>query len=76
MDKVKQLSYLEWLALANLYQHRDKASSPARYVGLQATITGLMGHKPPLAAWVGKAAQNQIHITPDGVALYEAKDAE
>jgi hypothetical protein len=74
MAKVNlKLGYLEWLSLANLYQHRDQVSSPAKYVGLPNTIQALMSHQPPLAEWVGKSTQNQIHITAEGITLYETE---
>ncbi|MBE2184049.1 MAG: hypothetical protein IAE89_11530 [Anaerolineae bacterium] len=66
-----KLSYLEWIALADLYKGREKPSSPARYVGLPATIASLIKRQPPLAAWVGKASENLVHITPEGIAFYE-----
>jgi len=71
MEKTKPLTYLEWMALTTLYQHRDRASSPVRYVGLPATITALIQHRPPLAEWVGKQSDNQVHITSAGIATYE-----
>ncbi len=71
MAQERTLSYLEWIALSTLYKYRDKASSPVRYIGLMATITHLMDRQPALAARVGKPAENQIHITPEGIALYE-----
>jgi hypothetical protein len=76
MTKTQRLSYLEWLALNNLYQHRDNVSSPARYVGLDATIQALIKHQPPLAQWVGKPSNHQIHITPEGVAVIEANNSD
>ena len=71
MDTTKQLSYLEWLSLSQLYQHRDLASSAARYVGLDATIHALIAHRPPLVAWVGQKSDRQVHITAEGIAFYE-----
>jgi hypothetical protein len=68
----KSLAYLEWMALSILYKYRDNASSPLKYVGLEATVDALMHHQPPLAQWVGKAAQHQVHITAEGIAHYEA----
>jgi hypothetical protein len=65
------LSYLEWQALSLLYRYRDRSSSPVRYVGLPATISALAHRHPPLAQWVGKASENQIHITDEGIAYYE-----
>jgi hypothetical protein len=75
MAQESTLSYLEWIALSTLYKHRDKTSSPVRYIGLLATITHLMNHRPALAQWVGKPSDNQVHITPEGIALYEANTA-
>lgn len=66
------LGYLEWQALVVLYRNRDRASSPVRYVGLDATIKALIKHHPPLAVWVGKPSDHQVHITTEGIALYEA----
>ena len=66
-----RLNYLEWQALVVLYRNRQRESSPLRYVGLEATIHGLIKHQPPLAQWVGKSSQQQVHITDEGVALYE-----
>lgn len=76
MSDDKPLSYLEWQAVATLYKHRDRVSSPVRYVGLSAIITTLMGRHPPLVAWVGKPSQNQVHITDEGIAIYEANTGE
>lgn len=70
--KEDRLNYSEWQALAILYKHRDKESSPLRYVGLKPAITALTKHEPPLAQWVGKASNNQVHITDAGIAYYEA----
>lgn len=72
MTESTQLGYLEWQALVVLYRNRDRVSSPVRYVGLDATIKSLIKHHPPLAAWVGKPSNNQVHITTEGVALCEA----
>lgn len=72
METTHPLSYIEWVALSVLYQHRDRPSSPVRYVGLLATVKRLIEHKPPLAAWIGKPADNQIHITTAGIAAYQA----
>lgn len=71
MVQEHSLSYLEWIALSVLYKHRDKTSSPVRYIGLLATITHLINHRPALAQWVGKPSANQVHITAEGIALYE-----
>ena len=72
MSESTQLGYLEWQALVVLYRYRDKVSSPLRYVGFKATITTLLKHHPPLVQWVGKPSENQVHITNEGIALYEA----
>ncbi|MBE2268722.1 MAG: hypothetical protein IAE80_10870 [Anaerolinea sp.] len=71
METVKPLTYLEWIALTVLYQHRDRASSPLRYVGLPATVSRLIQRQPPLAQWIGKPNDQQIHITLAGIATYE-----
>lgn len=71
MAQAKPLTYLEWVALTTLYQHRDRASSPERYVGLATTVEALLKHQPPLAQRVGKNSDNQIHITTAGIALVE-----
>jgi hypothetical protein len=68
----KSLAYLEWMALSILYKYRDNPSSPLKYVGLAATVEALMHHQPPLAEWVGKPAQHQVHISEAGIAHYEA----
>ena len=65
------LDYLEWQALIVLYRNRDRVSSPLRYVGLKETIVSLIKHQPPLAAWVGKPSESQVHITLEGIAFYE-----
>ncbi|MBK8024713.1 MAG: hypothetical protein IPK19_25640 [Chloroflexi bacterium] len=70
--QVKPLTYLEWVALIALYQHRDRVSSPLRYIGLPATVDALAAHQPPLVQWVGKRSENQIHITAEGIATCEA----
>lgn len=72
MSEILRLEYLEWQVLLILYRHRDRASSPLRYVGLKTTVDMLMRHKPPLARWVGKPAENQVHITDEGVTFYES----
>ncbi len=71
MTEVNHLDYLEWQALVILYRNKERASSPVRYVGLKTTITKLIKHQPPLVEWVGKQSENQIHITTDGITLYE-----
>jgi hypothetical protein len=66
------LGYLEWQALIVLYRNRDRASSPLRYVGLKDTIAALIKHQPPLARWVGKPSESQVHITNEGIIFYES----
>jgi hypothetical protein len=75
MSEPADISYLEWQALSILYRNRDRSSSPVRYVGLEATIKRLIDRRPPLVAWVGKPAAQQIHITSAGVALWEKDPA-
>lgn len=72
MSESADISYLEWQALIILYRNRERKSSPARYVGLDATITSLLKRQPPLAEWVGKQVDHQVHITSAGIALCEA----
>lgn len=67
----KPLTYLEHVALKLLYQYRDRASSPVRYVALPATIDALIKRQPPLAQWVGKRSDQQVHITAAGIAFCE-----
>ncbi len=74
MSETVYLQHLEWQALLVLYRHKDKVSSPLRYVGFKNTIVALMRHQPPLAEWVGKPSDNQVHITEAGVALYMGTD--
>ncbi len=69
-----RLGYLEWQALLILYRNRDRVSSPLRYVGFPSTIASLIKHHPPLAQWVGKPAQQLVHITNEGIAFYEVDD--
>ena len=71
MPEVDRLGYLEWQALVVLYRNRERAASPLRYVGLKATIASLIKHQPPLVQWVGKPSENMVHITNEGVVLYE-----
>ncbi|MBI1256238.1 MAG: hypothetical protein GC204_02095 [Chloroflexi bacterium] len=71
MTESTHIDYLEWQALVVLYRNRERTSSPVKYVGLQATVTRLIKHQPPLATWVGKSSDNQVHITPEGISLYE-----
>lgn len=70
-NQSKPLGYLEWVALVTLYQQRHRVSSPVRYVGLPTTVKSLIEHQPPLAEWIGNHSNNQVHITPEGVATYE-----
>jgi hypothetical protein len=72
MSESADISYLEWQALVVLYRNRECQSSPVRYVGLDTTIKRLINHHPPLVEWVGKPAQNQVHITNAGIAIWEA----
>ncbi len=72
MSESTHLDYLEWQALVILYRNKERTSSPTRYVGLPATVTRLIKRQPPLAEWVGKPSENQIHITPAGISLYES----
>lgn len=70
MPETVYLQHLEWQALMVLYRQKDKAFSPLRFVGFKATIIALLRHHPPLAEWVGKPSDNQVHITEAGIALY------
>ncbi len=72
MVENSRLGYLEWQALVVLYRYRERSSSPVRYVGLDATIASLVKHRPPLAQWIGKPSEKQVHITDEGIALCEA----
>ena len=74
MTQSTNIDYLEWQALVVLYRNRERTSSPLKYVGLKATIAKLIKHQPPLAAWVGKPSENQVHITTEGISLYEKGD--
>ncbi len=71
MAEKVDLGYLEWQALIVLYRNKERISSPMRYVGFKETITALIKHHPPLAAWVGKPSESQVHITTEGIAFYE-----
>jgi hypothetical protein len=75
-NELKPLNYLEWVALNTLYRLRERVSSPLSYVGLPSTIKALINHQPPLAAWVGAAANHQVHITVEGIALMELTPTE
>ena len=70
MSETVYLQHLEWQALLVLYRQKDKASSPLRFVGFKTTVAALLRHHPPLAEWVGKPSDNQVHITEAGIALY------
>jgi hypothetical protein len=74
MSTMLRLDYLEWQALLILYRNKDRASSPLKYVGLKATVDALMHHKPALAQWVGKPANNQVRITAEGITFYQGTD--
>ena len=74
MSEAVYLQYLEWQALLVLYRHRERVSSPLRFVGFKTTVASLIRHQPPLAEWVGKPADNQVHITDAGIALYQVSD--
>jgi hypothetical protein len=74
MSETVYLQHLEWQALLVLYRQKDKASSPLRFVGFKATIMALLRHQPPLAEWVGKPSENQVHITEAGIALYKGSE--
>lgn len=71
MPQAQALGYLEWQALIILYRNRDRVSSPLRYVGMKETIAALVKHQPPLAHWVGKVSESQVHITPEGITFFE-----
>jgi hypothetical protein len=74
MSETVYLQYLEWQALLVLYRHRERVSSPLRFVGFKTTVASLVRHQPPLAEWVGKPTDNQVHITEAGMALYKLSD--
>jgi len=74
MSEAIYLQNLEWQALLVLYRHRERASSPLRFVGFKTTVSSLVRHQPPLAEWVGKPTDNQVHITDAGLALYLSSD--
>ena len=71
MTEAVYLPHLEWQALLVLYRHKDRVSSPLRLVGFKTTISALTRHNPPLAEWVGKPSDEQVHITADGLVLYQ-----
>lgn len=71
MTETVYLQHLEWQALLVLYRHKDRVSSPLRLVGYKTTISALARHEPPLAQWIGKPADEQVHITDEGIALYQ-----
>jgi len=74
MSEAVYLQHLEWQALLVLYRQKDRESSPLRHVGYKTTIASLVRHHPPLATWVGKPSDNQVHITEAGIALYQSAD--
>ncbi len=74
MTEITYLPYLEWQALLVLYRHRDRESSPLRHVGFKTNVSALVRHEPPLAEWIGKPTDNQVHITEAGIALYKMTD--
>jgi hypothetical protein len=76
MSEMMHLQHLEWQALLVLYRHRANPSVPLRYVGFKNTVLTLIRHHPPLAEWVGKPSDNQLHITDEGIALYKGMDTE
>lgn len=75
MPDVVRLEHLEWQAMLVLYRHRDRESSPLRFVGFKTTVSALIRHQPPLAQWVGKPSDNQVHITDEGIAFYKLANA-
>ncbi len=74
MSEVLYLPHLEWQALLVLYRQRDQVSSPLRSVGFKTTASALTRHEPPLAEWIGKPADNQLHITEAGIVQYGVKE--
>ena len=74
MSETVYLQYLEWQALLVLYRHRERVSSPLRFVGFKTTVASLVRHQPPLAEWVGKPTDQQVHITEAGIALYQVSE--
>ncbi|MEO8391871.1 MAG: hypothetical protein ABI700_02665 [Chloroflexota bacterium] len=74
MTETVYLQYLEWQALLVLYRHRERVSTPLRFVGFKTTVASLTRHQPPLAEWIGKPTDNQVHITEAGMALYKLSD--
>ncbi len=74
MSENLYLPHLEWQALLVLYRQKDKVSSPLRSVGFKTTASALTRHEPPLAAWIGKPADNQLHITEAGIKQYAAAE--
>jgi hypothetical protein len=74
MTEKLYLPHLEWQALLVLYRQKDKVSSPLRSVGFKTTAAALTRHEPPLAEWVGKPSNNELHITEAGIALYLVVD--
>ncbi len=74
MSELLYLPHLEWQALLVLYRQKDQVSSPLRAVGFKTTASALTRHEPPLAAWIGKPTNNQLHITEAGIAQYMAAE--
>ena len=74
MPEAVYLQYLEWQALLVLYRHRERPSSPLRFVGFKTTVTSLVRHQPPLAEWIGKPTDNQVHITEAGMEIYQVSE--
>jgi hypothetical protein len=74
MSEYIRLGHLEWQALLVLYRHRERESSPLRLVGFKAALMGLIRHQPPLAQWIGKPADQQVHITEAGIVFYQGAD--
>ncbi len=66
-----RLAHLEWQALLVLYSHRERESTPLRLVGFKPALSGLIRHDPPLARWVGKASDEKVHITDEGIERYK-----
>ena len=74
MSETLYLPHLEWQALLVLYRQKDKESSLLRSVGFKTTAAALTRHEPPLAEWVGKPSNNELHITEAGIEFYQAAD--
>ncbi len=74
MSETLYLPHLEWQALLVLYRQKDKESSQLRSVGFKTTAAALTRHEPPLAEWVGKPSNNELHITEAGIEFYKAAE--